>query len=107
MNNAKTNRIIFDNGGGCTLQLSGWAHYYEDPRDAAHDLSLWLESPNTEGWEGSEPEAMSCDPTADEIGRGGYRVAELPGGSSRLSVVQTIAHWDSWRNVGIMLAHLT
>jgi hypothetical protein len=65
-------RVIFDNGGGITLQLRGWAHYYQDESQAAEDVAVWLKSQDTSDWEGHEPEALACDPTGAEIRNGGY-----------------------------------
>lgn len=67
-------RVVFDNGGGVTLQLRGWAHHYDDARWAAQDVAAWIKSHDTSDWEGHEPEALVCDPTYDEIRNGGYRV---------------------------------
>lgn len=67
-------RVIFDNGGGVTVQLLDWAHYYQDAKQAARDVAAWLKSHNTSDWEGHEPEALACDPTLGEIRNGGYRV---------------------------------
>jgi hypothetical protein len=68
-------RIIFDNGGGITLQLGDeFAHFYQDAAQAAEDLKSFLEDPDTSDWEGHEEEAMDCEPTDEEIRNGGYRV---------------------------------
>ena len=68
-------RIILDNGGGVTLQLAGeWAHYYQDPAQAAVDLQAWIDTRDASDWEGHEDEALDCEPTADQVCNGGYRV---------------------------------
>jgi DNA-binding Xre family transcriptional regulator len=67
-------RVIFDNGGGVTLQLGKWAHYYDDPAQAARDYAEYFKDGTAAGWEGHEDEAAECDPTYDEIRNGGYRV---------------------------------
>ncbi len=70
-------RVIFDNGGGITLQLHGWAHWYNgEAAQAARDFAEWLKSHSTSGWDGHEPEALDCDPTYDEIRNGGYWIWE-------------------------------
>jgi hypothetical protein len=66
--------IILNNGGGITLQLGGWAHWYPDARQAAADLRAYIADGDSSGWDGHEEEAMDCHPTADEIRNGGYRV---------------------------------
>lgn len=75
-------RVIFDNGGGVTLQLKGWACYYQNAANAARDVAAWIEAHDTSDWEGHENEALAVDPTNEEIRNGGYRVveiADLPG----------------------------
>ena len=66
--------IIFDNGGGITLQLGDYGHYYDNPKQAARDYNDYLVSGSTNDWEGHEEEALELDPTYDEISNGGYRV---------------------------------
>jgi len=72
-----TERVIFDNGGGITLQLRGWAHWYQNEAQAARDVAEWIKSHDTNGWEGHEPAALSLEPTMDEIRNGGYRVVQI------------------------------
>ena len=66
--------IIFDNGGGITLQIGDWAHWYQNPRYAADDFRTYILTGNTDGWDGYEKEAFDLDPSDDEIRNGGYRV---------------------------------
>ena len=66
--------VIFDNGGGITLQLGDWAHWYNDPEQAAEDYKAFLEDGNTSDWEGHEEDAAELDPSDDDIRNGGYRV---------------------------------
>jgi hypothetical protein len=65
-------RVIFDNAGGITLQLHGYAHYYQDPAEAAHDVAEWIKDHDTIGWEGHEDESLALDPASGEIRNGGY-----------------------------------
>lgn len=84
MANASNNvsaTVIFDNGGGITVQLidsgSGavWAHYYNGEESvAAGDVRDALVGGDFSGYDGNEPEAHECNPTAEEIRNGGYRV---------------------------------
>ncbi len=71
-------RLIFDNGGGLTLQLGDWAHYYGGYDgcivQAAEDIINYIKNGNTDGWDGHEEEAAELDPIYDEIRNGGYRV---------------------------------
>jgi hypothetical protein len=70
----KNATVIFDNGGGITLQLGDWAHCYDDPYQAAVDYAEYIKTGNTEGWEGHEDFAAELDPEYDQIRNGGYRV---------------------------------
>ena len=65
--------IILDNGGGITLQMGGFAHYYEDADQAANDIANWLHNEDTSDWAGHEVEAAELNPTDEEISNGGYR----------------------------------
>ena len=67
-------RVIFDNGGGITLQLGEWACWYNVPKDAARDYYQYLQDGNTDGWEGHDEDSTALDPTIDEINNGGYRI---------------------------------
>jgi hypothetical protein len=66
-------RIIFDNGGGITLQLPGFAHHYLSPEQCAEDLNVWIEDEDTSDWEGNEEDAV-FEPTANHISNGGYHI---------------------------------
>lgn len=86
-------RIIFDNGGGVTLQLGGWAHWYQDMAQAAQDLKTYETEGNTDGWDGHEDEAAELDPTYDQIRNGGYRVYHSS------ADIKAAAEDTSWRNI--------
>jgi len=66
--------IIFDNGGGTTIQTDGYCHFYVDPDHAATDLKeLILNNgdPVEDGWGGNEPEhRLEFDPSIER--NGGY-----------------------------------
>lgn len=70
-------RVIFDNGGGVTVQIwdgeNSYSHHYDDPQEAALDVAAWIEGENTYDWEGNDEDAM-FDPTADELRNGSYRI---------------------------------
>jgi hypothetical protein len=65
--------VIFDNGGGVTLQVGkrGFVHNYSDPAQAANDVKVLLEDGNTRGWEGDEPQCR-IEYDADIERNGGY-----------------------------------
>ena len=49
--------IIFDNGGGITIQTDDYCHHYTSPNQAADDINTILTSNHyTEQWDGNEPE---------------------------------------------------
>jgi hypothetical protein len=60
--------IIFDNGGGATLQTPDYCHFFSDSCDAAEPVSDLLEPGATpDYWDGNEPEhRVKYDP--DTIG---------------------------------------
>lgn len=71
-------RVIFDNGGGITLQLGEYAHYYQSESQAAEDLFTYLTDGNTDDWDGHEEDALEHEPTDDQLSNGGYRVYSIP-----------------------------
>ena len=67
--------VIFDNGGGVTLQLPGYSHHYASGELAAVDDAAYLRNPNTTGGEsGDDDGSATLDPSEDEIKKGEYRV---------------------------------
>lgn len=87
--------LIFDNGGGLTLQLGDWAHCYDDMEQAARDYAEYIKTGSTEGWEGHEDFAAELDPDYDQIRNGGYRVY------TAAEISAEVANEDStsWRNI--------
>jgi len=69
--------IILDNGGGITLQMGDYGHYYDDADQAANDIASWLGNADTSDWEGCEDEAVELDPTDEQVANGGYRMFQL------------------------------
>lgn len=65
--------MIFDNGGGTTLQTRNYCHYYDDPKQAAHDVTMILfysDNPSRD-WDGNDPECrMEYDKDVER--NGGY-----------------------------------
>lgn len=63
--------VIFDNGGGITIQTTTYAHYYQDPAQAAEDYKLIISGADTGDWEGNEIDnRMEYD--AEQVRNGGY-----------------------------------
>jgi len=70
--------LVFDNGGGLTMQLNGtYAHWYQNMDQAAEDFKTYLAEGNTEGWDGHEEDQLDLDPEMDQIQNGGYRVISV------------------------------
>ncbi len=79
MSNADKNLglIILDNGGGITLHMGEFAHYYDGGADqAALDISTWLDDADTSDYEGHE-EAATEEPSDEDVRSGGYLVIRL------------------------------
>jgi len=70
-------KVIFDNGGGTTVQARDekytYAHYYGDAGQAAGDVRDMLEN-GFRGFDGDEADAAKCDPTSEELRNGGYKI---------------------------------
>jgi len=66
-------KIIFDNGGGTTLQLPGYAHWYSDSHQAARDLADYLNGAEVRDWVDNEPEAAELNPSLEEVESDNYR----------------------------------
>lgn len=71
-------QLIFDNGGGLTVQLPGYAHWYQNPAQAAEDIDYYIQHGNTDGWDGHDEDAAELDPSYDQIRNGGYRIYSIP-----------------------------
>jgi len=63
--------VIFDNGGGITIQTDdGFCHHYDYPAQAAQDVQILLDGGSTAGWDGNDGERMDYD--GDVERNGGY-----------------------------------
>ena len=73
--------IIFDNGGGATLQIDGYIHKYVDMDQLVDDLTAILEDdgdPIADGWDGNEIEDYDeIDVSWEDERNGGYRSYSL------------------------------
>lgn len=106
MKSTVTSTVIFDNGGGITLQLRAgqgevhhtFAHSYNSAEQAAQDLhAAYHDDPaNWGGWEGHEDFSERLDPTEDELRNGAYRVASY---TSWEEVVEGTADEARWANM--------
>lgn len=69
-------RLIFDNRGGLTMQLPGYAHHYNNMVWAAEDYKVFLQDGNTNGWEGNEQYAADLEPTYEQQRNGSYKIMD-------------------------------
>ena len=74
--------VIFDNGGGITIQLPGWAGVYYDNDRPAYELraardtliyALGLDDPTT--WDGDDPAAAALTPAETDHDVDGAEIA--------------------------------
>ena len=67
--------VIFDNGGGITVQARGFVHHYSNAQQAAEDVKGILAADyDPAGWEGDEPQFYEGESPDLEIERnGGYQ----------------------------------
>lgn len=83
-----TNKIhvIFDNGGGITLQITSdtgytYQHSYEDASQCADDIKAALNGANPADWDGNETDGTIDDSfviaSDDQIRNGGYKEREI------------------------------
>jgi len=66
--------LIFDNGGGLTLQTAGYAHRYDDMAQAASDYNQIDRGQSPLDWDGNDADAAALAPTWDEVRNGGYSI---------------------------------
>lgn len=88
-NDIETVEILFDNGGGCTLQTATYAHMYDDIEQAAYDYMAIAEGNETTYWDGNESDARVTD-------RAHYQVFDH---ADILAIVAAGVHTSSWNNV--------
>ena len=84
--------IIFDNGGGVTLQTQDYVHYYDDIIQAARDFKTFLEDGNTDGWEGHEEDMRIYSESVEE---GGYRLYEDHQAKEQIEIGEIESSWHN------------
>lgn len=82
--------LVFDNGGGITLQTEGYCHYYTDPAKAADDALELLKGDDPESWDGDEP-ACRVEYDGEVERNGGYRWVPSEDVAGYLETIQTAA----------------
>jgi len=97
---------IFDNAGGMILKLGNkWAQYYDGKEiwRAAEDYKAYMQTGNTDDWDGHEPEALEFEPTQESIRNGGYKVMDQD------DITEAIADPDfntPWYNIAEFINYL-
>ena len=77
MENNKNVKVIFDNGGGITLQLGNYGHYYDDAENAVNDYIEFLKNQDTSDWEGNDQEALELNSNWEDVQNGGYTIMDF------------------------------
>ena len=88
--------ILFDNGGGVTLQTESYAHYYHDAEQAAHDYKALAAGSNTADWDGNDSDAE----VTRYIGYQFYDHDEIQ------AIVKAGEHETSWNNEAVFFRSL-
>ena len=73
----KNVELVFDNGGGLTIQCDDFVHNYDDMIQAAQDYKLLCTTDDVSDWEGNDTENR-IDYSDDQLRNGGYRVFCTP-----------------------------
>jgi hypothetical protein len=50
--------VMFDNGGGVSVEFDGWKHYYETCKDAARDYIEFVKLESAEDFEGDDEDVV-------------------------------------------------
>jgi len=97
-------RVIFDNGGGVTLQLcTGFCHHYLSATMAATDALVFIKSSyDIIGWDNDEIDAV-FEPTIEQVANGGYSVFLL----QDLIETEKDGTETGWANIDMFLSKLS
>ena len=78
--------IIFDNGGGATLQTPEFCHHYSDMNHLARDVKALIDGDDSADWDGDEPDHFIDDDN--------YRQHAENGG------LKCITNWEDAKDTG-------
>lgn len=93
--------VIFDNGGGVTIQHPAYVHFYSDhdgPEQAAQDTKKLLSGADPGDWEGHEPEHL-VEYDQQSVSRGDYRWIDLIEIAFVLEGGELPEDYSGWLNV--------
>lgn len=93
--------VLFDNGGGVTIQCAAFAHYYShDIAHAATDARLLLDGTDPSDWDGNNPDDRIA---GDDLPPTGYFVFSGPEVAAQIA---SGAIESSWANVRAFFGEL-
>jgi hypothetical protein len=95
--------VIFDNGGGITVQSPAFTHYYDNAAQAAEDVRQLLAGADPSDWEGNDPQAAIAY-TEDDWRNGGLRIYDVADLRDSMASRNPIG---GWHNEADFLAALT
>ena len=93
----ETLEVVFDNGGGITVQCDGFTGNFDDPKVAAENIKAILDGAGAADWNSNLDEPVQY--TQDEIRNGGYRVFDAAEISATISNGTIDSSWHNVRDV--------
>jgi hypothetical protein len=90
----ETLEVVFDGGGGITVQCDGFTGNFDDPQVAAENIKAILNGDNAADWDSNLDEPVQY--TEEEIRNGGYRVFD---GAEISATIANGTIDSSWSNV--------
>ena len=99
--------VVFDNGGGITVQCDRFAHWYNDggATQAADDVKALLAGESPDKWDGND-DAVRIDYTGAQISNGSVKV--MSADDLRTEIADGVSPIEtSWHNIGDFLVALT
>ncbi len=89
-----TVEILFDNGGGTTLQTETFAHHYDDATDAARDYKELVSGSDTGDWDGNNVDSQ----VTKYMGYRFYDHAEIQAILKKDEQDVAWNTWNTWNN---------
>jgi hypothetical protein len=93
----ETLEVVFDNGGGITVQCDGFTGNFDDPKVAAENIKAILDGDNAADWDSNLDAQIQY--TQEEIGNGGYRVFDAGEISATIASGTIDSSWHNVRDV--------
>lgn len=96
--------VLFDDGGGITVQTDDFAHSYDDAKQAATDVKLLLDGDATSDWDGND-DSCRINWGHEDLGNGGLKVYDTADLKREIASKDPIS--VGWHNMDDFLAALT